>query len=460
MNLNAALKIDMTETAKQFDTVIVGMGKTGLSCARYLTARSVPFAMTDSRSAPPLLEEIKRTWPHVPVYTGGFDPVVLRQARQLIISPGVPLQEPAIAQAVQAGVEVCGDIELFCREAIAPIIAITGSNGKSTVTTLVAEMGKADGHRIAVGGNLGTPALDLLDEPGVDYYVLELSSFQLETLESLNAAAAVVLNISDDHMDRYTSVSEYAAAKSVIYNGDGVMIMNLDDPVVMSMQRAGRDMRGFTLNKPLSHEYGVREYAGSRWLMYGTEKLIPADELRIAGDHNIANALAALALGDVTGLSRNAMFSVLRTFPGLPHRCQWVTEARGIRWINDSKGTNVGASIAAINGLASGKNIVLIAGGDGKGADFSPLTDVAAKHLRAAVLIGRDAPLIHKVLEPVIPLQSVPDMKAAVQVAAGFAHPGDIVLLSPACASLDMYTDYRARGEDFAHSARKWAEQA
>lgn len=455
MNYNAAELIEMTEADKQFDTVIVGMGKTGYSCARFLATQGIDFAMTDSRSNPPMLNEIKRDHPKIPLYTSGFDPGLLSKAKKLLISPGVSLQEPAIIKAINNGVSVCGDIELFCRHASAPIVAITGSNGKSTVTTLVAEMAREAGLKAGVGGNLGTPALDLLYEVGTDIYILELSSFQLETALSLNAVVSVVLNVSEDHMDRYANMDEYTSAKARIYAGDGVMVINLDDPLVAGLQRAGRKITGFSLSAPSGKNYGVSNYSNARWLSKGKTRLLPVSKIRMAGDHNIANALAALALGEVINLPLECMLKVLRTFPGLPHRCEWIAEINGINWINDSKGTNVGASIAAINGLSKQKNIVLIAGGDGKGADFSRLVDVAKKHIRAAVLIGRDAPIIRNVLQNIIPVENADDMDTAVISAAKQAQNGDVILLSPACSSLDMFEDYRARGDAFRSAVQK-----
>ena len=439
--------------------MIVGMGKTGYSCARFLAAHNVSFAMIDSRNDPPMLELIRKEFAQVPLYTGGFDAEVLAGAEKLILSPGVSRFNPAIVAAAANGVRICGDIELFCQQASAPIVAITGSNGKSTVTTLVGEMARAAGLKAGVGGNLGTPALDLLAEGAVDIYVLELSSFQLETVASLNAAAAVVLNVSEDHMDRYRSMHDYTEAKARIYAGEGAMIINLDDPAVVSMQHRGRVTRCFTLREPQGDEYGVRSYSDGRWLVKGHEQLLPATALRMAGDHNVANALAALALGDVLKLSRKNMLNVLRTFPGLPHRCQWTGEINGVRWYNDSKGTNVGASCAAIKGLATNKNLVLIAGGEGKGADFSALAKIASTCLRAAVLIGRDGPVIKNVLQKVVPVCDAKDMDDAVMKAARLAERGDVVLLSPACASFDMFEDYRARGEAFTAAVNSLAGQ-
>jgi UDP-N-acetylmuramoylalanine--D-glutamate ligase len=402
-----------------------------------------------------MLNEIKRDYPNVPLYTGGFDPGLLFSAKKLLISPGVSLHEPAIYQAINHGVSVCGDIELFCRHATAPVIAITGSNGKSTVTTLVAEMAREAGLKTGMGGNLGTPALDLLYENEIDVYVLELSSFQLETVSSLNAVASVVLNISEDHMDRYASMEDYTGAKTRIYDGDGVMIINLDDPLLAGLQRSGRKIIGFSLSEPSGENYGVCNYSDTRWLVRGKNRLLPANKIRMTGDHNIANALAALALGEVINIPLECMIKVLRIFPGLPHRCEWIAETDGTPWINDSKGTNVGASIAAIKGLANQNNIVLIAGGDGKGADFSRLAEIAKEYLRAAVLIGRDAPVISKVLQDIVPVKNVNDMDSAVIAAASLAKRGDVVLLSPACSSLDMFEDYRARGDAFRSAVAK-----
>ena len=453
MSCNSAQLIEMTERETEFDTLIVGMGHTGISCARFLKRRNINFAMTDSRVHPPMLNDIQKQFPDVQLFTGGFDPVLLCNAKQILISPGVSLREAAIVEAVNAGVKICGDIEIFCQQANAPIIAVTGSNGKSTVTTLVAEMGKEDGLKIAAGGNLGTPALDLLLEKNIEAYVLELSSFQLETVSSLDAVASVVLNVSEDHMDRYENLDEYAQAKAHIYDGNGTMIINLDDPLVSAMCRSGRKISGFTLMEPDDNNYGIRNVDGVSWLVKGSKKLMPTEEVRMAGEHNIANALAAFALAEVIQISTESICKVLRTFPGLPHRCQWVAEANGVKWFNDSKGTNVGASCAAIKGLATGKaNIILIAGGDGKGADFSRLADAANQYLHAAILIGRDAPRIKQVLQGIVPVIDAMDMKAAVSAANKLARQGDIVLLSPACASLDMYSDYRARGEDFINS--------
>jgi UDP-N-acetylmuramoylalanine--D-glutamate ligase len=316
------------------------------------------------------------------------------------------------------------------------------------VTSLVAEMARMAGRRVAVGGNLAPPALDLLDEPQPDLYVLELSSFQLETTYSLDAAAAVVLNITADHMDRYATLADYQAAKARIYHGHGVMVINLDDPLVAALRYPGRDTLMFTLADPGSQAdtFGVRD----GWLVRGEQQLLPVSEVGLPGAHNLANALATLALGIAIDLPLVAMLEALRRFTGLPHRCQWVANKAGADWYDDSKGTNVGASIAAIRGLAGESDTILIAGGDGKGADFRELATVAPGRLRAAILLGRDAPKLAAVLEDVVPVIRVADMPAAVAAAASRVRPGDKVLLSPACASLDMFRDYKHRGEAFA----------
>ncbi|MFZ5594681.1 MAG: UDP-N-acetylmuramoyl-L-alanine--D-glutamate ligase [Pseudomonadota bacterium] len=442
----------MTEEKPQ--TLIVGLGKTGLSCARFLAARGVPLAVTDSRDNPPGLAALQQELPDVAVFLGGFDASAFASAQRLVISPGVSLREPLIAQAVARGIEVVGDIELFACHARAPVVAITGSNGKSTVTTLVGEMARQAGRDVRVGGNLGTPVLDLLDATEPDLYVLELSSFQLETTFSLNAVAATVLNLSVDHMDRYQSMDEYAAAKQRIFRGDGVMVLNADDPLVAAMAQAGRHTVRFSLDDGVAYkDFGVMQRMSGLWLTRHDEPLMAADEVRIKGMHNIANALAALALGDAAGLPMPAMLQTLRGFPGLPHRSQWVAEKDGVAWYNDSKGTNVGATLAALQGMPG--KVVLIAGGLGKGADFTPLRQAAASKARAVVLIGRDAPLIEQALAGVAPVMHAKDMQDAVAQAHHLAQPGDVVLLSPACASFDMFSGYEERGQIFADAVYK-----
>jgi UDP-N-acetylmuramoylalanine--D-glutamate ligase len=435
-------------------SLIVGLGKTGLSCARYLSARGVPVAITDSRNDPPGLNELRQELPDIALFLGGFDPAAFAVAEQLVVSPGVPMSEPLIQQAVARGVPVIGDIELFARAAKAPVVAITGSNGKSTVTTLLGAMLRDAGVKAAVGGNLGDPALSLLHD-AVELYVLELSSFQLETTFSLQPKVAVVLNISPDHLDRYQDLQAYVDTKATVYRGAEGTVFNRDDPLVMAMRGGGAGEILFTLESPAAGEFGVRTHQGERWLCHGTERLIRASALKIPGTHNLANALAALAIGTLLRLPREAMLRTLAGFAGLPHRTQFIKESAGVRWYNDSKGTNVGACAAALEGLAGGDatRTVLIAGGVGKGADFAPLAPAVARYARAVILLGRDAPLIAKALGDAlgdkVPLIQASDMDDAVLLAAGCAEPGDRVLLSPACASFDMFKDYQQRGEMF-----------
>lgn len=460
--MEPAIENQSMQRERRFDTVIVGLGKTGLSCIRHLAgAGSRALAAVDSRTDPPGLLVMRSQFPGIPVHTGGFDEAIMLGAARLLVSPGVSLQEPAIRKAAAAGVEISGDIELFLGAARRPVIAVTGSNGKSTVATLVDAMVQAAGLKSALGGNIGTPALDLLAAAAPDYYVLELSSFQLETVRSLNAAAAAVLNLTPDHMDRYPRVQDYAAVKQRIYEGTGIMVLNLDDPMVCGMRRAGRSSIFFSLHVPQAGEFGLRQVQDDAWLALGEQELMPVSELRINGTYNVANALAALALGHAVGLSLPAMCTALRNFPGLPHRCQWLRECGGVDWYNDSKGTNVGAACAAIGGLAIHRKLVLIAGGDGKGAEFGPLADAARGRVRAAVLIGRDAARIGKALEAELPTYYATRMDAAVETAARLAQKGDAVLLSPACASFDMFENYERRGEAFAAAVhelcrRRW----
>ncbi|MEW8506278.1 MAG: UDP-N-acetylmuramoyl-L-alanine--D-glutamate ligase [Candidatus Thiodiazotropha sp.] len=432
-------------------TLIVGLGATGLSCARYLAAQGIPLAVTDSREQPPGLDALRKDFPDMALFLGGFQAEVFQAASRLVVSPGVSLDEPLIQAARERDIEIVGDVELFARAVKAPVVAITGSNGKSTVTSLLGEMARMAGRKVAVGGNLGEPALDLLDDD-IELYVLELSSFQLESTRSLTPQAAVVLNISADHMDRYRNLEAYAATKASLYAGCEVMVINRDDPRVAAMALPGANMVGFTLDAPTDGDFGLHEQDGIQWLSEGHTPLMPVSELRIPGHHNVANALAALALGSAVGLPQNDMLAALRSFSGLPHRTQWVSDKQGIRWYNDSKGTNVGATIAALTGLhpeSGDSRSVLIAGGECKDADFSPLAPAVEKTARAVVVIGRDAAKLEAALAARVPLVHAQSLEEAVELAAGLARPGDRVLLSPACASFDMFRNFEARGEAF-----------
>lgn len=434
--------------------LVAGLGLSGLSSARWLARHGYTVTVADSRVQPPGLGALHAELPGIEVRTGAFEPTQFRDTDLLVVSPGLSLREPAIADAVRAGVETVGDVELFARVARAPVLAITGANGKSTVTSLVGEMCKEGGLDTAVGGNIGVPVLDLLRQPEPDVYVLELSSFQLETTSTLNARAATVLNLTPDHMDRYDSVADYAAAKARIFHGDGLMVLNADDPLVAVMARAGRSSVRFGARPPASDiDYGLAMHNGELWLARGSRLLMPAGAVPLPGRHNLANVLAAMALAEAMHVPLDAMKRAVARFRGLRHRTELVMERDGIRWIDDSKGTNVGATIAALSGMDS--PVVLIAGGEGKGADFRGLREPVAKQARAVVLIGRDAALIEQALAGAVPVVHARDMRAAVREAQRLAQPGDVVLLSPACASFDMFRNYEHRGQAFAEAVRE-----
>lgn len=437
-------------------SVVVGLGKTGASCLRYLAKHGIAATATDSRAAPPGLAEIGHLARTLDIRLGGFDLSLLDGASQVLMSPGVSLDEPIAKEARARGIEVLGDVELFARAVRAPVIGITGTNGKSTVTSLVASMASAAGRRVLAGGNLGEPALDLLDQPVPDLYVLELSSFQLETTWSLDLLAAAVLNVSSDHMDRYASVDAYAAAKARIFARAATVVLNADDPRVAAMRADAARTVTFSTQRA-DADYTLMR-AGERTLLGRRgEPVLDIGLLKIRGMHNAANALAALALGDAAGFPLPAMLDALEAFPGLSHRSAWVADRAGVRYVDDSKGTNVGATIAAVEGME--EPIVLIAGGEGKGQDFTPLAAAFAGKVRHVVLIGKDAPALQRVLDGVCTTTRATSMEEAVAQAALAARAGDTVLLSPACASLDMFRDYGHRGDAFAAAVRALAER-
>jgi len=433
--------------------VVVGLGKTGFSVARYLLQRGSRVAVTDNRAEPPELARLIALGGDIVVRTGGFDAALLEHADLVVVSPGVALTGPFFDAARARGLSIVGDIELFARAARAPVVGITGTNGKSTVTTLLGKMAARSGLTMRAGGNLGAPALDLLAE-GVELYILELSSFQLETTESLALAAATVLNVTPDHMDRYPDLAAYAAAKARIFARCDVAVINLDDPLVAAMVGPGQRQLSFSLRADVGADYALmRRDDGDWWLMRREERLLALSQLRLTGLHNAANALAALALAEGLGLPRAACVAALAAFTGLAHRTQWLAEIGGVRYVNDSKGTNVGATLAAVDGMPG--PLVVIAGGDGKGQDFTPLRAAFTGKVRAAVLIGRDARVLGQALGGVCALHYADSLEAAVECAARVAQPGDTVLLSPACASLDMFRDYKHRGEVFADAVQR-----
>ncbi len=481
-------------THKPSSAVIVGLGRTGLSCARYLRERGWRVAVTDTRPEPPQLAALRALDPQIPVRAGGLDARLLDDALCVVVSPGVSLEEPFLAEARRRGLEIVGDIELFARAVDAPVAGITGTNGKSTVTTLLGRMAARAGVTVRVGGNLGEPALDLLAAAhrageAVGLYVLELSSFQLEATHSLDLAAAAVLNVSPDHLDRYASVAAYADAKARIFARCDTAVINLDDPLVVAMPRPGQRTLSFSLRAATGADYALGARHGEAWLTRrpkalekaaqgrGVDKvtrprspeappgdfgpinddkpLLPLSAMRIRGLHNAANALAALALGEALGLPLPAMLAELEAFTGLPHRTQWVAEVAGVAYIDDSKGTNVGATIAAVAGMEG--PLVIIAGGDGKSQDFGPLAAAFRGKVRHTVLIGRDARLLGAALRGVCTTEYRASLEEAVRAAAAAARSGDTVLLSPACASLDMFRDYTHRGAVFAQSVKELA---
>ncbi|MCV6606453.1 MAG: UDP-N-acetylmuramoyl-L-alanine--D-glutamate ligase [Porticoccaceae bacterium] len=446
------------QTTEHGLTAILGIGVTGLSVARFLARRQREFVVCDTREQPPLLAQFKEEFSGVPYFLGSDAEQVLRQADELVVSPGLAQNEPLLVAARQRGINVIGDIELFARHAKAPVAAITGSNGKSTVTTLLGEMARAAGRKVAVGGNLGTPALELLDDD-CELYVLELSSFQLEITDSLKAAVACILNLSEDHLDRYGSMASYLAAKQRIFHGAGHIVCNRDDSATRPIGSAAHiSSFGLQLSeRTLSdvHQCGIANRDGKLWLHGASGDLMSVDELRIKGRHNWANALAAMAMAAVLELPEAAMMEAMRQFPGLNHRCQTVRTLDGVSYINDSKATNVGATLAALEGLGAGerRNIIWIAGGDGKGAEFHELRSAVAASVKQALLIGVDGPRISEAIAGATEIEPCETLQAAVARARHLAQPGDLVLLSPACASFDMFDNFEHRGDVFAMAA-------
>ncbi len=444
-------------------TVVLGLGSTGLSLLRYLHGRGRRLVAMDTRTQPPEADRVRRELPTVQVITGGFDSRILEQAALVAVSPGIAADDPLLIQMRALGKEVVGDIELFARKAKGPVAAVTGTNGKSTVTSLLGAILLSADREVAVGGNLGTPALDLLESGPADGYVLELSSFQLDLTESLALNCAAILNVSIDHMDRYGSMEAYAASKQRIYRRAKVAVFSGDDPLTAP----GEDFTGqrvpvFGGPAPTAEGWGIEVGAdGRRWLMGCGRPLLPVSDLPLAGRHNERNVLFALAMAAALGVEPEAAFDAVRAFEPLPHRCTPAGCIHGVRFIDDSKATNVGACVAAIDGLGDARrNLVVIAGGMGKGADFTALQEPFARCVKAAVLIGVDAPLMAAALDGVCRLESAADMDAAVDVAAALAEAGDTVLLAPACASFDMFDSFAHRGARFVAAVQRLREEA
>jgi UDP-N-acetylmuramoylalanine--D-glutamate ligase len=421
--------------------LVLGLGDTGLSAARWVERQGGRVRAADTRAAPPRARDYRGE-----LHTGAFSESLLDDVDLVCISPGLPLEQPLIAAARARGIPVLGDVELFARHASGKVLAITGTNGKSTVTALAGHLLRTAGVDCEVAGNIAPPVLDALAKRAAPpaAWVLELSSYQLETTSSLEPHAAAMLNLSEDHLDRYRGLDDYGAAKARIFAGRGVQVLNRDDPRSLAMARPGRTVVTFGLDAPGEGHFGITD----GWLAEGARRFMPLQDLPIHGLHNAANALAACALASSLGISRDTLRSGLASFKGLPHRLQLVRRRDGVDWYDDSKGTNVGATIAALRGLA--RPTVLILGGEGKGQDFSPLAGPVREFATQVLLIGRDAGLIGKS----IPGLHCSSLEEAVQRAAQLARPGDAVLLSPACASFDMFRDYRHRGEAFGHLVR------
>ncbi len=431
------------------NVLIVGLGTTGFSVARFLARHHFRFAVADSRSNPPSAKELSALFPETPFIGGAFDSPGFSAFTHLVVSPGIALTEPAIQAACANGAKIVSDIDLFALSTDAPVIAVTGSNGKSTVTTLLGHIGGAAGKKTAAGGNLGTAALDLLEQEA-ELYVLELSSFQLERSSALNACAATVLNISADHLDRHRTMEAYAEEKRKVFNGDGVMVLNADDDRVVGMYEPQRQTRWFSISKATGFHVALKE--GIEYLADEERLLMPCHDLPLEGRHNIANVLAALALGEAAGLGVEKMCAALKDFRGLEHRMQKVARTAGIDWVNDSKATNIGACIAALEGYDD--KVILLAGGDAKGADMNELQETVRTKAKGVILMGKDADLIDKALDGCVPTYHALSMEQAVQKAGKLANRGDTVLLSPACSSLDQYKNYQQRGERFAGAVK------
>jgi UDP-N-acetylmuramoylalanine--D-glutamate ligase len=445
------MKIDL----KAKRVLVLGLGETGLSVLRWLHAQGAVLSVADTREVPPGLDVVKKEMPKVQIYLGAFDAEVLKKSELIVSSPGIALSEPALQASIHAGVQVVGDVELFAqyRDPHAKVIAITGANGKTTVTTLVGEMCKAAGLKTIVAGNIGLPVLDALVMPTPDVYVLELSSFQLETTSSLVIDAATMLNLTEDHMDRYADLTYYAAAKARIFYNTKHQVLNRDDAWSMVMARPKLDVTTFGLSEDESG-FGLN---AAGWALEGARELFNVADLYIKGAHNAANALAAIALCRAIGLEYAPLLSALYNFKGLPHRVEWIANIEDVDYFDDSKGTNVGATCAALSGLP--QKVVLIAGGDGKSQDFAPLQAPVKDNARAVVLIGRDAPLIEKaLLETNVAMYHAADMHEAVTIARRVAQKGDAVLLSPACASFDMFKNYVHRADVFVAAVKQLQE--
>lgn len=448
----------MVEEPSNRISVIVGLGSTGLSCAKYFASKGKPYKVVDNRDDPPGLSALIEQFPSTEYEVGGFFLDTFKNARELVVSPGINLNTSEIVAARRAGVPVTGDIDIFSKLVTTPIIGITGSNGKSTVVSILAEILKKAGKKYGLGGNLDganfKPALDLLGEGKKDFYVLELSSFQLETTEKLSAEVAAILNLSPDHMDRYETLEEYHRAKLRVFNGCKQILINRDDDYSYPQKKLGLPVWDYGFSRPGVNGLGLLEEDGDQYLAFQFEKLVSVNELKVFGQHNIKNVLAAAGLAMALGIDMKYIRAAIKEYEGLPHRCQWVANIRGVEFYNDSKGTNVGATMAAVEGLGQiiSGHILLIAGGISKGADFRPLVPMINRWGKEVILIGQDAVEMAANFDNDIQTYFANDMQDAVSVALEHATPGDAVLLSPACASFDMFQNFQERGQTFIQS--------
>lgn len=444
-------------------TLVVGLGVSGRAICRHLSRLDVPYMVADTRAEPPGLKEFQAAHPGIEVHCGPLTLLNLQDVAEVVVSPGLDPRMPGLKELADqlnprtGEPMVVGEIALFVRAAKAPIAAITGSNAKSTVTTLLGEMAAAAGIKAAVGGNLGTPALDLLaSHPAAELYILELSSFQLETTPSLGARCAAFLNLSEDHLDRHGDMHGYRAAKQRIFIGAESAVVNANEPLTWPTYPVDQ-VAYFSQRAPEGNAWGLALYHNKLTLMQGSDPWMAIDELKIAGQHNYLNALAALAMGQALGFAAVPMCSALGEFKGLEHRSEVIAHINGVTWVNDTKGTNVGATLAAINGIGATLEgrLILLAGGVGKGADFSPLAEPLSKCARHVLLFGLDAPRLADALVEHVSIRQVEDLTQAMEAAFELAQPGDCVLLSPACASLDQFANYQQRGDVFRH----WVQQ-
>jgi UDP-N-acetylmuramoylalanine--D-glutamate ligase len=456
--VNKQLHQSVTTQLANKRIVILGIGITGLSCARFLHRHNITFAVNDSRPMPISPGDFKHQFASNTLVLGAWDQALIAQAEVLIVSPGIDISAHEISSAITKDCDVIGDIELFCRLSDTPILAVTGSNGKSTVVSMLNYVGNALGYQVQLGGNIGLPVLDQIDKAAADFIVLELSSFQLETIKSMKALAATVLNLSDDHLDRHKTLENYGAIKQSIYHNCVHAIYNRDDSATTpNSNYMNNQGLSFGSDQPKAGDFGLAESANEKHLMLGQQALCSLAELPLQGIHNALNYLSVLALGTSAGWDLKAMIASLMTFQGLAHRCEVIETSDGIKWINDSKATNVGATLAAIEGLSptlQGNKLILIAGGDGKGADFSPLTQALTEQVEYLITLGKDGQAIGslRLTSQAEKTSHVDSLAAAVTLARTKAKSGDMVLLSPACASLDMFANYVERGVVFIKS--------